>query len=82
METGGKPPIQLHRVEGNCFASREMNDLVCFSVSGISFKKPWENKVHPSRQARRLEADEKLPVEWIMEGDYEKALAGYKELKK
>ncbi len=81
MEASGSEPIQLYYVGGDQFACRSMDDLICFSPQGASFKKPWDQKVAASNTARRMLDDEKLPVEWLLAGDFDAALAGYQKLK-
>ena len=81
LEASGSEAIQLHRVGDQQFACQSMEDLFCFSAVGLSIQKPWDKKTAPSNKARRMADDEKLPVEWLLDGDFEKALAGYQKLK-
>ncbi len=81
LEASGSEPIQLHCVGDNQFACESMEDLFYFSADGLSMKKPWDKKAAPSNIAQRMAEGEKLPVEWVLEGDFEKALAGYQKLK-
>ena len=48
----------------------------------IEFRKPWETKAAAPNIARRLGSDEKLAIEWLHAGNFDKALAGYLALQK
>ncbi len=80
--------IAIHRVGENMFACETMDTLIRFSnnedigQSQIEFHKPWEKETHSSNIARRLKDDEKLPSEWLSEGEFDKALAGYLAMQK
>ena len=80
--------IAIHRVGEETFACETMNALICFAKSDadgqtqIEFRNPWDKEVHPSNVAKKLKDGEKLPAEWIVEGEFETALAAYQAMQK
>ena len=73
MSINGAKTIKLHRVMRNCFASRQLQKLACFSVNGLSFQMPWDGKPKRSEKARRLRGNEHHLVEWLLLGEPDKA---------
>lgn len=86
LSTEDKEPAELHRVGENQFAYKTGENLVCYfeddnNVGQITFRKPWE-ELGNGMIARKLLASEKLAIEWLVEGEYEKALAGFLAMQK
>ena len=81
-------PAELIPVAENKFICRDIELEIEFVPASsderakLSFKKPWATQAQADEIASQMTDNEKLPVEWISEGDFEKALEEYQQLKK
>jgi tetratricopeptide (TPR) repeat protein len=82
LNTGSFLPAELTPVGDNRFICRGLGLEVEFTPAKLGFKKPWATRVHPDELANQMADSEKLPIEWIREGKFERALAEYQQLKK
>ncbi len=84
-QLGTEPPEELFKVADNTFMRREWEHKITFAVN------PADNKRHlvftvgeepVSYKHPLLEAAQKVPYEWLWEGQFEKALSAYRQLQK
>lgn len=81
-------PAELIPVAENKFICRDIELEIEFVPASsderakLNFKKPWATQAQADEIASQMTDNEKLPVEWISEGDFEKGLEEYQQLKK
>ena len=87
IATGANDPKNIYRVGEDTYATHSMRSLIRHATdaatgqSRIHFQRPWDDGPNQYDVARRLADDEKLPSEWLAEGEFDKALAGYIQMK-
>lgn len=88
LQASGNEPVEVFRVGENQFACSKMDDVIYVSTdepskqSSLSFKKPWDEKPHPSNVAKMMTPEEKLPVELVMEGKFDEATDAFLDWQK
>jgi hypothetical protein len=83
----GKSPQRLIHIGAQQFARRSETGLVCFSqdratgMQQFAFLSPWESEPTDQESFIKLNDDEKLAADWILEGQFDKALQAFQALK-
>lgn len=82
MHQAGSPPVELFRVAEDRYVRRDAPEQICFAETNEAGETGFRLKMPGAQElgeltAIRLSEDEKLPIEWIESGDFEKASSAY-----